>query len=260
MPVAAPAWDRYGGDRPGDNLFSSSIVAVDAATGKRLWHFQVVHHDIWDLDTQAPPVLLEVERRGRADSGRRHRVEVRLLLPARPPSPASRCSRSRSGACRRAMSPGEQAARTQPIPGEAARRSRAQSFSLSDVATVTPELEASLPRAGSRSSRCRWAGRTCPSASTRRRSPFPGRQGGANWGGGSLRSDARAVLRQREQSGPGGAAASRAKTARMTNCRSRDRPLLRSREEADVPAAAVGHVDRDRRPHRARSLGRARSE
>ncbi|MEI6419790.1 MAG: PQQ-binding-like beta-propeller repeat protein, partial [Sphingomonadales bacterium] len=60
MPFAAPSFDRFGGDRPGDNLFSTTLVAADAATGKRLWHFQVVRHDIWDNDLQAPPLLFDV--------------------------------------------------------------------------------------------------------------------------------------------------------------------------------------------------------
>lgn len=65
MPFGAPNNDRVGVDRPGDNLFGSSLVAVDANTGRYLWHFQVVHHDIWDYDTQDPPVLLDVHKDGK---------------------------------------------------------------------------------------------------------------------------------------------------------------------------------------------------
>lgn len=65
MPLGAPNNDRQGVDRPGDNLFSSSLVALDANTGKRLWHFQVVHHDIWDWDTQSPPTLFDVKKDGK---------------------------------------------------------------------------------------------------------------------------------------------------------------------------------------------------
>jgi len=64
MPLGAPNNDRVGIDRPGDNLFSSSVVAVDANTGKYLWHFQVVHHDIWDYDTQSAPLLVDLHRDG----------------------------------------------------------------------------------------------------------------------------------------------------------------------------------------------------
>jgi quinoprotein glucose dehydrogenase len=65
MPFGAPNYDRAGVDRPGDNLFGSSVVAADANTGKLLWYFQVVHHDIWDYDTQAPPTLVDVHRDGK---------------------------------------------------------------------------------------------------------------------------------------------------------------------------------------------------
>ncbi|WP_161815061.1 outer membrane protein assembly factor BamB family protein [Steroidobacter agaridevorans] len=65
MPFGAPNNDRIGTDRPGNNLFSSSLVAVEADTGKYLWHFQIVHHDVWDIDTQAPPMLLDVKRGGK---------------------------------------------------------------------------------------------------------------------------------------------------------------------------------------------------
>lgn len=61
MPFGAPNNDRVGVDRPGNNLFGSSIVAVNAGTGKLLWYFQVVHHDIWDVDTESPPTLLDVK-------------------------------------------------------------------------------------------------------------------------------------------------------------------------------------------------------
>jgi quinoprotein glucose dehydrogenase len=64
MPLGAPNNDRVGIDRPGDNLFSSSVVAVDANTGRYLWHFQVVHHDIWDYDTQSAPLLVDLVRDG----------------------------------------------------------------------------------------------------------------------------------------------------------------------------------------------------
>jgi quinoprotein glucose dehydrogenase len=64
MPLGAPNNDRVGTDRPGNNLFSSSIVAVDANTGKYLWHFQLVHHDVWDYDTQSAPLLVDLQRNG----------------------------------------------------------------------------------------------------------------------------------------------------------------------------------------------------
>jgi quinoprotein glucose dehydrogenase len=66
LPVSTPSPDFYGGDRPGANLYSDSVVALDARTGRRLWHFQTVHHDLWDYDLAAPPVLVTLERDGNA--------------------------------------------------------------------------------------------------------------------------------------------------------------------------------------------------
>jgi len=60
MPITAPTSDMYGGHRLGDNLFSQSIVCVEAATGKRVWHFQTVHHDLWDYDPPAAPILMDI--------------------------------------------------------------------------------------------------------------------------------------------------------------------------------------------------------
>jgi len=65
MPVAGPAGNYWGGDRPGNNLFANSIVAVDAETGRYRWHFQTVHHDLWDSDMPNPPVLVDVLQNGR---------------------------------------------------------------------------------------------------------------------------------------------------------------------------------------------------
>jgi quinoprotein glucose dehydrogenase len=64
LPVSTAGPDLYGGDRPGANLFSDALVALDARTGKRVWHFQTVHHDIWDYDLAAPPVLVTVDHNG----------------------------------------------------------------------------------------------------------------------------------------------------------------------------------------------------
>jgi quinoprotein glucose dehydrogenase len=62
LPVSTPSPDFYGGDRPGANLYSDSVVALDAATGERRWHFQTVHHDLWDYDLAAPPNLVRLAR------------------------------------------------------------------------------------------------------------------------------------------------------------------------------------------------------
>ncbi len=63
-PTGSATYDFYGGDRPGKNLFANSLLALDAETGERIWHFQVVHHDLWDYDIPAPPNLVTVTHEG----------------------------------------------------------------------------------------------------------------------------------------------------------------------------------------------------
>jgi quinoprotein glucose dehydrogenase len=65
LPITAPTSDMYGGHRLGDNLFTQSLVAVEATTGKRVWHFQTVHHDLWDYDPPAAPILMDIDVDGR---------------------------------------------------------------------------------------------------------------------------------------------------------------------------------------------------
>jgi glucose dehydrogenase len=65
MPFGAPSVDQYGGDRAGDDLFGNSLVAADANTGKYLWHFQLVHRDLWDADLTDAPALIDVKQGGK---------------------------------------------------------------------------------------------------------------------------------------------------------------------------------------------------
>ena len=65
IPLGSPSYDYYGADRLGANLFGTSIVALDARTGKRRWHFQLVHHDLWDMDPSAAPQLTTIRHNGR---------------------------------------------------------------------------------------------------------------------------------------------------------------------------------------------------
>ena len=64
-PARSPSYDYYGGDRPGANLYGNSLVALDCRTGSRRWHFQTIHHDIWDWDLPSQPSLVEVVRDGK---------------------------------------------------------------------------------------------------------------------------------------------------------------------------------------------------
>lgn len=65
VPTASPSFDFYGADRPGQNLFANCLLALDAKTGRRIWHFQTTHHDLWDRDNGSPPNLVTVNRNGK---------------------------------------------------------------------------------------------------------------------------------------------------------------------------------------------------
>ena len=65
LPVELPTGDYFGGDRPGNGLFGESIVAVDLQTGKRKWHYQLVHHGLWDMDIPCAPILADITINGR---------------------------------------------------------------------------------------------------------------------------------------------------------------------------------------------------
>lgn len=183
LPIAAPTIDRYGGDRIGENLFSDSLVAVDAATGKYLWHFQVTHHDIWDYDLDTPPTLLQVKRGNKTIPAVAAMNKAGLLFilnrvtgqPIYPvtetPVPASTI-------------PGEQAWPTQPIPQKPPQLTRS-SFALNEVATLTPELhdfcEAWIDREHIHPSQ-----RYSPLTSDTPIANFPAGEGGPEWAGGAF--------------------------------------------------------------------------
>ena len=65
LPVELPTGDYFGGDRPGNGLFGESLVAVDLETGKRKWHYQLVHHGLWDMDIPCAPILADITINGR---------------------------------------------------------------------------------------------------------------------------------------------------------------------------------------------------
>ncbi len=182
LPFGAPASDRVGVDRPGNNLFSSSVVAVDANTGKYLWHFQVVHHDIWDNDTEAPPALIDVERDGKripavAITSKNGLLFILDRVTGKPiydvverPVPKSDV-------------PGEITSPTQPFPVKPEPLAR-MSFSPAEVSTVTPEHEA-FCRKLIADNNLAFGGPFNPPPYNRPGVYFPGTLGGVNWNGGS---------------------------------------------------------------------------
>jgi len=186
LPFGAPAWDRYGGDRKGSNLFSSSLVAVDATTGDYLWHFQAVHHDIWDYDLSAPPALIDIDRDGRTIPAVAVSSKMGLLFildrtngepvfgVEERPVPESR-------------TPGEQAWPTQPFPVKPEPLARNE-FTIEDISTVTPELtEYCLNWIAEHD--MQFGGPYTPLGYNQVTVLFPGFLGGSNWHGVSYNPD-----------------------------------------------------------------------
>ncbi len=176
LPVSTPTNDWYGGDRKGDNLFAESVVALDARTGRRVWHFQVVHHGLWDYDLPAPPVLATINWKGRprdvvAVPSKTGWIYVFDRVTGRPiwpiperPVPASDVV-------------GERASPTQPMPTLPAPFSR-QTVTESDLIDFTPELKR---RALEVFGRYR-SGPIFTPPSTQGTITMPGAIGGAGWG------------------------------------------------------------------------------
>ena len=147
LPVETPTNDLYGGHRPGDNLFAESLVCLDARTGERVWHYQLIHHGIWDYDIPTPPALVDITVDGREIKAVAQvtkqaftyvfdRVTGEPVWPIEErPVPASTV-------------PGEQAAPTQPFPTRPAPFDR-QGVSNDDLIDFTPELAAEARRIAS---------------------------------------------------------------------------------------------------------------
>ena len=140
IPVGMPLSDEYGGHRHGDNLFGNSIVALDVKTGKRRWHFQMVHHDIWDYDTPMAPNLLDITVDGKvrkivAQTTKQGWIYTFDRETGTPIWPMPETPVLASDV------PGELASRTQPIPAKPAPYSH-QGLEEDNLIDYTPEIKA----------------------------------------------------------------------------------------------------------------------
>ena len=181
MPFGAPSVDQYGGDRAGNDLFSSSLVAVDANTGKYLWHFQVVHHDIWDADLTSPPALIDVKQGGKTIPAviAMDKIGMIFLLNRVTGKPIYGVEeRTVPGS----EVPLERPAKTQPFPLKPPPLAR-MTFSKNDIDTVTPEIEAACRKL---LEGVETGGPFVPPSYNHLRVQFPGNHGGVNWGGTSF--------------------------------------------------------------------------
>lgn len=185
LPVESATGDRFGADRPGDNLFSSSIVALDIKTGERQWHYQLTHHDIWDWDIPAAPILADLP------NGRNVLMSVTKQgwvytfdrATGEPIWPIEELPVPAGDVPREWYSP------TQPIPSRPAPFDR-QGFTEDDLIDFTPELraEALAAIADFRLSPSVYSPPSLADAAdgTRGTLALPSSTGGANWEGSAL--------------------------------------------------------------------------
>ena len=180
IPLGSPSYDFYGADRKGANLYGNSVVALDAATGRYIWHFQTVHHDLWDYDLPAPPNLVTVEHRGRRIDAVAQTTKTGFLflldretgVPLFPveerPVPPSAV-------------PGEEAWPTQPFPLKPRPYAR-QHMTSGDLTHFSPGSYDTLLK---KFNSMRYEGLFTP-PDTRGTLMLPGTRGGSNWGGGAV--------------------------------------------------------------------------
>jgi quinoprotein glucose dehydrogenase len=182
LPVEAPTGDLYGGHRPGDNVYSSSLVCLDVRTGKVVWHFQQIHHDIWDYDNTTAPMLIDVRQGGRT---------VRAVALVTKQAFTYVFDRATGDALWPIVErtvppsdvPGERAAKTQPFPTRPPAFDR-QGVTRDDIIDFTPEIRA---RAGQALKGYRLGAMYQPPSlaaapdGTKGTIILPGVQGGAQW-------------------------------------------------------------------------------
>jgi quinoprotein glucose dehydrogenase len=177
VPTGSAAYDFYGGDRAGDNLFANCVLALDAKTGKRIWHYQTVHHDIWDRDLPCAPNLATLNLNGKKvdaviQASKSGYLFVLDRETGKPLFPIEEVAVEPS------TLKGEQSAKTQPVPGISFARNRVDS---ADLTTLSPEDHAYALKIWQQSRRGIFVPPTLEGTLL-----FPGFDGGAEWGGSAV--------------------------------------------------------------------------
>jgi quinate dehydrogenase (quinone) len=179
FPLGSPTHDMFGGDRKGANLFGNSLLALDARTGKRLWHFQTIHHDLWDYDLTTAPKLLTVRHKGKPVDIVAQATKFGLLyvfnrVTGEPLWPIEERPVPKSDV------PGEQSWPTQPFPTSPPPFARLK-FGVEDI---NPHLDdAEKTRIRGILEKARNEGLFTPQTLTRDQISIPGELGGSNWAG-----------------------------------------------------------------------------
>ncbi|HEY9432354.1 MAG TPA: carboxymuconolactone decarboxylase family protein [Blastocatellia bacterium] len=186
LPVETPTHDFYGGHRLGDNLFGESIVCLNARTGKRVWHFQIVHHGLWDYDPPAAPILHDITIDGRTIKA------VTLLTKQNMSFVFDRVTGNPVWPIEERPVPqivvhGERQSPTQPFPTKPAMYSR-QGYHEDDLIDFTPELRAEALAIAERYVRGPMYTPPTPiiGGGTQGSWVYPSYGGGANWNGGAF--------------------------------------------------------------------------
>jgi quinoprotein glucose dehydrogenase len=178
VPTGSAAFDFYGGDRIGDDLFADSLIALNAQTGKRIWHFQEVRHDLWDRDLPSPPVLLSIHRNGKeidaiAQTTKQGFIYLFDRSNGTPLFPIEYRKYPASNV------PGEVVATEQPLPTKPAPFAR-QFLTGKLLTDRTPEVH---QWAAEKFAKFRSEGQFVPFSVGEDTVVFPGFDGGAEWGG-----------------------------------------------------------------------------
>ena len=179
FPLGSPTHDMFGGDRKGANLFGNCLLALDARTGKRLWHFQTVHHDLWDYDLTTAPKLLTVRHNGAMVDIVAQATKFGLLyvfnrVTGAPLWPIEERPVPKSDV------PGEESSPTQPFPTKPPPFARLK-FDINDINPYLDDQEKERLRGILRNARNE--GLFTPQSLTRDQISIPGELGGSNWGG-----------------------------------------------------------------------------
>ena len=180
VPTGSAVMDFYGSDRVGDDLYANCLLALDAATGKLLWHFQGVHHDLWDRDFPSPPALFTLQRDGKtiqavAQTSKQGYLYLFDRLTGKPLYPLTERPYPASTV------PGEVAAKTQSLPAWPEPYSARQRLTEDMLTTRTPEMH---DWAVKQFRAIRSDGQFLPFvAGGQQTIVFPGFDGGAEWGG-----------------------------------------------------------------------------
>jgi quinoprotein glucose dehydrogenase len=179
FPLGSPTHDMYGGDRKGAGLYGNCILALDVRTGKKLWHFQVVHHDLWDYDPTAAPKLLTVRHNGKMVDIVALPTKFGLLyvfdrVTGEPLWPIEERPVPKSDV------PGEESWPTQPFPTKPPPFARLQ-FTVDDINPYVDEAERAKIKETMLAARNE--GLFTPQTLNRNQISVPGELGGSNWGG-----------------------------------------------------------------------------